>query len=40
MQYNRCGLPKEIKPIPVYKALNYLIWTVVIILLLWWLLKG
>jgi len=40
MKYNRCGLPKIDKPKPIYKALNYIIWGVVILLLLWWLLKA
>jgi len=40
MQYNRSGLPREIKPKPVYKTLNYIILAVIILLVLWWIFRG
>ncbi|MFH1439711.1 MAG: hypothetical protein ABIG89_04035 [Candidatus Woesearchaeota archaeon] len=40
IQYNRTGLPREIKSKPVYKVLNQIIWAVIILAILWWILKG
>ena len=39
MQYNKTGLPREIKKKPVYNALNYTLLGIIIIMILWWLLK-
>ena len=40
IQYNRTGLPREIKPKPTDNILNYILWGIVILFVLWWIMKG